>query len=290
MTRAARSRHADPYPSACEEAPDHPLRRVGNGPRVRVCRSVHRTLHHRRQRAASGKASASPSDAAPPKSPYWSDPAAVGQPYPPGKVQGLITFRGNPTRTYYGAGRSPRRLPPRSGRTPRTARCAARPSTNTAPCSGAAVAGRASRACSNGRQDLGRVRCLRLRRPLPERRQRQRDPAHLQDRRHHQGLGHGGPRQVPSGLHRFTRQQPAGSVDRREPGAGTVAPERQRRVAGAVERRLGRITARYRRLPVRGRRKQPVPHRQAQPQSTTSRARSRSTRSSCSTRRVGTRS
>ena len=53
---------------------------------------------------ASGKASASPSDAAPPKSPYWSDPAAVGQPYPPGKVQGLITFRGNPTRTYYGAG------------------------------------------------------------------------------------------------------------------------------------------------------------------------------------------
>ena len=39
----------------------------------------------------------------------------------------------------------------------------------------------------------------------------------------------------------------------------------RRRLADAVEQRLGRLGARHRRLPVRGRREQPVPHRQAQP-------------------------
>jgi len=54
------------------------------------------------------------------KSPYWSDPAGVGQPYGD-KVPGLITFRGNPTRTYYGGGTVTRDQPatawtyPRSG-------------------------------------------------------------------------------------------------------------------------------------------------------------------------------
>lgn len=42
---------------------------------------------------------------------YWSDPAWVGRPYPPAKVEGLITFRGNPTRTYYGTGPIPRTTP-----------------------------------------------------------------------------------------------------------------------------------------------------------------------------------
>src|SRR4029077_6178049 len=36
----------------------------------------------------------------------WSDPALVGKPYGD-KVDGLITFRGNPTRTYYGKGPVP---------------------------------------------------------------------------------------------------------------------------------------------------------------------------------------
>ena len=44
----------------------------------------------------------------------------------------------------------------------------------------------------------------------------------------------------------------------------------------------------HRRLPVRGRREQPVPHREAQPRRTAPTATSRSTRSSCSTRRAGT--
>ncbi len=52
----------------------------------------------------SPSATASPEESGPPPSRFWSDPAGVGQPYPPGKVQGLITFRGNPTRTFYGAG------------------------------------------------------------------------------------------------------------------------------------------------------------------------------------------
>ncbi len=61
---------------------------------------------------ASPSGSAAPDDSAVPvDSPYWSDPAGVGQPYPPGKVQGLITFRGNPTRTFYGAGTVTRSTP-----------------------------------------------------------------------------------------------------------------------------------------------------------------------------------
>jgi hypothetical protein len=49
----------------------------------------------------------------PADSPYWSDPAGVGKPYPPGTVKGQITFRGNPTRTFYGTGPVPRTTPHR---------------------------------------------------------------------------------------------------------------------------------------------------------------------------------
>lgn len=40
----------------------------------------------------------------------WSDPAGVGKPYGT-KVNGLLTFRGNPTRTFYGTGPVPRTKP-----------------------------------------------------------------------------------------------------------------------------------------------------------------------------------
>ncbi len=59
-----------------------------------------------------------PSPAVPGDSPYWSDPAGVGQPYPPGTVTGLITFRGNPTRTFYGTGPLPREAPVQAWRYP----------------------------------------------------------------------------------------------------------------------------------------------------------------------------
>jgi len=39
----------------------------------------------------------------------WSDPRLAGQPYPGAAVEGLLTFRGNPTRSYYGEGPVPRR-------------------------------------------------------------------------------------------------------------------------------------------------------------------------------------
>jgi outer membrane protein assembly factor BamB len=58
--------------------------------------------------APSAPATTSP----PPPPPFqgWSDPAGVGQPYGD-TVDGLLTFRGNPTRTYYGTGPVPRTEP-----------------------------------------------------------------------------------------------------------------------------------------------------------------------------------
>ena len=76
------------------------------------------------QQAASGNAEApapEPETASaemPVDSPFWSDPAGVGQPYPPGTVPGLLTFRGNPTRTYYGSGPLPTAAPARAWRYP----------------------------------------------------------------------------------------------------------------------------------------------------------------------------
>ncbi|HET6212345.1 MAG TPA: hypothetical protein VFE14_05675, partial [Micromonosporaceae bacterium] len=49
----------------------------------------------------------------------WSDPALVGKPYG-STVSGLLTFRGNPTRTYYGMGPVPRTTPPQRWRFPKS--------------------------------------------------------------------------------------------------------------------------------------------------------------------------
>jgi outer membrane protein assembly factor BamB len=43
----------------------------------------------------------------PPRFEGWVDPASVGRPYYEATVSGLLTFRGNPTRTYYGQGPIP---------------------------------------------------------------------------------------------------------------------------------------------------------------------------------------
>jgi len=68
---------------------------------------------------------ASPSTSPPPPSntPFvgWSDPAGVGKPYGD-KVTGLLTFRGNATRTYYGTGPVPRNQPELRWQFPRTDR------------------------------------------------------------------------------------------------------------------------------------------------------------------------
>ena len=41
------------------------------------------------------------------RSTSWADPAGFGKPYPNAKVKGLLTFRGNPSRSYYGEGPLP---------------------------------------------------------------------------------------------------------------------------------------------------------------------------------------
>ncbi len=41
--------------------------------------------------------------------PVWVDPQSVGKPWPDAKTQGLLAFRGNPTRSYYGEGPLPDR-------------------------------------------------------------------------------------------------------------------------------------------------------------------------------------
>ncbi len=56
--------------------------------------------------AAAVTTSTAPSTTTPAAAPSagWSDPALVGQPYPGASVAGLLTFRGNPTRTFHGTG------------------------------------------------------------------------------------------------------------------------------------------------------------------------------------------
>jgi outer membrane protein assembly factor BamB len=65
----------------------------------------------------------SPAESTPstPAAPFegWSDPAGVGKPYG-STVTGLLTFRGNPTRTYYGSGPVPRTTPTLRWQFPRT--------------------------------------------------------------------------------------------------------------------------------------------------------------------------
>ncbi len=66
-------------------------------------------------------APSSPTTLPPPPFEGWVDPASVGKPYGDA-VAGLLTFRGNPTRTYYGAGPLPVR-PQEVWRFPESAMC-----------------------------------------------------------------------------------------------------------------------------------------------------------------------
>jgi outer membrane protein assembly factor BamB len=64
-------------------------------------------------------APASPAPEVEPEFVGWSDPAKVGQPYGD-TVNGILTFRGNPTRTFYGTGPVPRTAPSKLWRFPRS--------------------------------------------------------------------------------------------------------------------------------------------------------------------------
>ncbi|GAA3243173.1 hypothetical protein GCM10010532_085230 [Dactylosporangium siamense] len=82
--------------------------------------ALRKTASERTAASASGApaASTSPSPAKPAFT-GWSDPELVGKPYGT-KVQGLLTFRGNPTRTYYGQGPVPRSMPVHKWQFPKT--------------------------------------------------------------------------------------------------------------------------------------------------------------------------
>ncbi len=86
----------------------------------------------------------------------------------------------------------------------------------------------------------------------------------LQDRRHHQGLGHRRSRRVPAPLHRVSGQLLPHHRHGSRPTDRVVQDLGLRRAEG-LERRLGRLGSRHRRLPVRGRREQLVLHLQAEP-------------------------
>ena len=69
--------------------------------------------------ASPASTTAAPTTTAPPATtttapPFrgWVDPASSGQPFPHATVEGLLTFRGNPTRSYYGEGPVPRQPRP----------------------------------------------------------------------------------------------------------------------------------------------------------------------------------
>ena len=59
--------------------------------------------------SAGSTTSTAPATTTTTKPPYtgWVDPASAFQPFPKAKVEGLLTFRGNPTRNYYGQGPMP---------------------------------------------------------------------------------------------------------------------------------------------------------------------------------------
>jgi outer membrane protein assembly factor BamB len=84
---------------------------------------------------------AAPTSAVPTAPPFvgWSDPANVGEPFG-NTVQGLVTFRGNPTRTFYGTGPAVRANPTELWSFPKVGRM----------CGNTAVYGVVKEWCGNG--------------------------------------------------------------------------------------------------------------------------------------------
>ena len=189
----------------------------------------------------------SPAKTAPtntPEPPFqgWWDARRQGEPYGT-QVQGIITFRGNPTRTFYGTGPIPRTAPQELWRFPKSGGLARSPSTSRVHANGAAPASPASPPSSSvtGKHLDGRRR-LRQGPALPRRQDRRAPHRQLPHRRHHQGHRDHRPRRVPAGLHRIARQLlPGRRLRSRQAAQGAVEDLRRRRLADHVERRLGRL-------------------------------------------------
>ena len=105
-----------------------------------------------------------------PRTDVLSDPARVGQPWST-TVQGLLTFRGNPTRTWYGTGPLPA-APKILWQYPSQAMCGALAGVRRDQHVVRHRLDRPARGLRAGRAHLGGLRRLRLQAPLPRRRHR----------------------------------------------------------------------------------------------------------------------
>ena len=113
-------------------------------------------------RAPTEAATSTPDDTTTTEPPYDGWPTRRRRQPWPARVEGLLTFRGNPTRSFYGTGPVPTADPEVAYRFPARAGCAASRPTSAPPRCGAAWAGPASRRCSSARRPTapaGRGRC-----------------------------------------------------------------------------------------------------------------------------------
>ena len=211
-------------------------------------------------------------------------PRASRKPYPNAEVEGLLTFRGNPSRSYYGVGPVP--ASPTSCTGSRPTRCAAARRTSARPRSGAAWAGRASRSSSSGRAAAGRSSAATTatstswtritgERILPD--------VETGD------IIKGTPTIDPDGLplvYSGSRDDYLRVIAIDRPGAAEVLwkLDSESVKPGALERRLGLLAARPRRLPGRGQREQPLLGDQAEQRHRTPTASCRWTPRWCSPR------
>ena len=115
--------------------------RIRRSTRTEARGDAKRARHRRRRQRA-------PTTTTLPPYTGWVDPASVYQPFAGATVQGLLTFRGNPTRNYYGKGPVPTGAKGRPGST-RATRCARCRRTRARPRTGAATDGPASPRCSS---------------------------------------------------------------------------------------------------------------------------------------------
>ena len=214
---------------------------------------------------------------------------APGEPWST-EVVGQLTFRGNPTRSYYGLGPVPK-APEGPVALPRERRHVRQ-----------LVGGRRDQdlvrhrldgpaaVFERRRPDLGRLRRLRQGHPLPRRRR----PARTILGNFDMGdIIKGSVTRDPDGypllysgsradFHILATDRPDGQP------ASLWSMTRRRRVAHEVEQRLGQLAAGDRRLPLRGRRERPVVTSSSSTGARAPTAWSRSTRRSCSTRPAGT--
>jgi hypothetical protein len=115
----------------------------------------------------------------------FADPEGFLQPYPNADLEGLLTFRGNPSRTYHGKGPVPRALPAVLHRFPDEPMC--RSSVNLGTTKVWCGMGWTGQPLIAEREEVRRPH------PLHGRHHRRADPPRRRHRRHHQGHAHHGP-------------------------------------------------------------------------------------------------